>query len=244
MSQITTITLFKYQGFSNKVWAFGMMQFAHRHLKNVNGLQFYKLWGSGKENFNPKPDWSVYALLQIWENEESATTFFASSELMAKYKAHTTESWSLYLKNIISRGEWSGGNPFQKSNSLDSSNPMIVAITRATIKSKLLFRFWKYVPHSQGYLYDNPGLIYTKGFGEVPIKQMATLSVWKGKKYLDAFAYQNKPHVGAIRNTRDLKWYKEELFSRFQPFKSIGTWGGKNPLPELYLDQDKISEEN
>ena len=35
-----------------------MMQFAHRYLKNVEGLEFYKLWGSGKANFNPAPDWN------------------------------------------------------------------------------------------------------------------------------------------------------------------------------------------
>ncbi|MEM8845855.1 MAG: DUF3291 domain-containing protein [Bacteroidota bacterium] len=236
MSQITTITLFRYEGFWNKIWAFGMMQFAHKHLKRVNGLQFYKLWGSGKENFDPRPDWSVYALLQIWDDEASATSFLKTSELVSRYQKHTKENWTLYLKSIVSRGEWAGSNPFQKSTSLDETNPKVVAITRATIKTRLLITFWKYVPKSQGHLYKNEGLLYTKGFGEAPIKQMATFSVWKDKKYLDQFAYQNKPHVGAIRNTRSLKWYKEELFSRFQPYRSIGTWEGKNPLPELHWE--------
>ncbi len=210
-----------------------MMQFAHSYLKNVKGLQFYKLWGSGKENFNPRPDWSVYALLQVWDGELDAMHFFESSSLMVKYRKHTKESWALYLKNSISRGEWSGGNPFQKSTDLDDKNPLIVAITRATIKTNLLYKFWSYVPKSQGHLHNNEGLIYTKGFGEVPIKQMATFSIWKDKSYLDQFAYQNKSHVGAIKNTRSLKWYKEELFSRFQPYRSIGTWDGENPLAHL-----------
>ena len=236
MSQITNITLIKYRGFWRKIWAFGMMQFAQSPLKKVDGLQFYKLWGSGKENFTPLPDWSVYALLQIWDKEESARTFFSSSELYSIYHRRTEEHWTLYLKSIISRGAWSGSNPFRKSTDLDAENPFIVAITRATIKFRLLYRFWKYVPHSQGNLGTNKGLIYTKGFGEVPIKQMATFSVWRDKGSLDQFAYQNKPHVGAIRNTRTLDWYKEELFSRFQPYRSQGTWNGKNPLPDLNLE--------
>ena len=79
MSQITTITLFKYKTLGSKLWAFGMMQFAHRPLKEVNGLQLYKLMGSGKPGFNPFADWSGYALLQIWDNEEAAKVFLEES---------------------------------------------------------------------------------------------------------------------------------------------------------------------
>jgi hypothetical protein len=28
--------------------------------------------------------------------------------------------------------------------------------------------------------------------------------------------------------TRKLKWYKEEMFARFLPYKFQGTWNGKN----------------
>nr|WP_313809673.1 DUF3291 domain-containing protein [Allomuricauda sp.] len=219
-----------------------MMQFAHKHLRSVKGLEFYKLWGSGKEGFNPAPDWSIYALLQVWNNERDAEHFITTSALMERYRSHTEENWTLFLRNEKSRGSWSGGNPFQKSDALTDSNPYVVAITRATIKNKMLLKFWKYVPKSQKGLLENDGLLYTKGFGEVPIRNMATFSVWKDRKALDAFAYQNNPHVGAIQQTRKLDWYKEELFSRFQPYISIGTWNGMNPLPSLDPNQKKVDE--
>lgn len=216
------------------------MQFAHAHLKNAKGQEFYKLWGSGKEGFNPSPDWNVYALLQVWSSEADADVFFSTSELIDRYQLHTREKWQLYLKNIISRGLWSGGNPFQKSNGLQDKNPFVIAITRATIKTKLLYRFWKHVPRSQQGLLKNKGLIYAKGFGEVPIKNMATFSVWKDKGYMDEFAYGGSSHIEAIKNTRELQWYSEELFSRFQPYRSIGTWYGKNPLPDLDPDPKEV----
>ena len=233
MSQITTLTFFRYRGLRQKLWAFGMMQYGHVPMSKIAGLQFYKLMGSGKAGFNPLPDWSVYAVLQIWDNEASADLFFNASPLIERYKNHSEECWTLYLKNFAAKGEWSGKNLFQKNSKLDPENPFIAVITRATIKKRLLYRFWKYVPTSQASLEGNTGLIFTKGIGEVPIIQMATFSVWKNKESLMEYAYGSKEHQSAIKQTRQLQWYKEELFSRFQPYRSLGTWNGKQQLPEL-----------
>ena len=103
-------------------------------------------------------------------------------------------------------------------------------ITRATIKLSWLFRFWKYVPTSQEPLDGNKGLIYTKGIGEVPVVQMATFSLWKNFNAVKEYAYKSKQHKEAIKKTRKNKWYKEELFSRFHPYKSLGTWNDNNQL--------------
>ncbi|PIB38913.1 DUF3291 domain-containing protein [Maribacter sp. 4G9] len=233
MSQVTTLTFFRYLNLKGRIWAFGTMQFAHSPLSKVSGLQMYKLMGSGKQGFNPLPDWSVYALLQIWENEASADAFFDSSPLMKSYLKKSNERWTVYMKNSMAKGKWSGKNPFLKSNSLEAANPFIAVITRATIKPRMLFRFWKYVPTSQKPLRKNTGLLFTKGIGEVPVLQMATFSIWRDKESLMNFAYSSKEHQKAIQKTRQLNWYKEELFSRFQPYRSIGAWMGKNPLPDL-----------
>jgi heme-degrading monooxygenase HmoA len=229
--QITTITFFKYNGFRNKLWAFKMMQFAHVDLSKVAGCSFYKLMGSGKGiGFNPLPDWSVYSLLQIWESEAAANTFFTENALTKKYENQTAEMWTLYMRNISAGGAWSGGNPFEKSSQLSAKNPAIAVITRATIKWSMLPQFWKYVPVSHQSLAGNEGLIYTKGIGEVPILQMATFSLWKDLESVKKFAYESKEHQVAIQKTRRLEWYSEELFSRFQPYKELGSWGGKQLL--------------
>ena len=207
-----------------------MMQFAHSDLAEVKGLSFYRLMGSGKGNgFNPLPDWSVYSLLQVWESEEQANEFFTSSTLIEKYKSHTSEQYTLYMKNISAGGTWVGKNPFEKGIELDPSLPIAV-ITRATIKWNWLIRFWKYVPTSQEPLEGNKGLVYTKGIGEVPVVQMATFSLWKNFDAVKEFAYNSKQHKEAIRRTRKNEWYREELFSRFHPYKSSGTWQGNDLL--------------
>jgi len=228
--QITTLSLFKYTSLRNKFWGLKMMQFAHKDLVTTKGLTFYRLLGSGRgKGFNPFPDWSVYCLLQVWESEDAAYSFFQSSDLIKKYTDRSDELFTLYMKNISAGGTWVGKTPFEKGADLDPELPIAV-ITRATIKWNWLLRFWKYVPTSQEALNGNEGLIYTKGIGEVPIVQMATFSLWKNFEAVKQFAYNSKQHQEAIKRTRENEWYREELFARFQPYKSTGTWEGKDLL--------------
>ncbi len=225
MDQVTTITFCKYKSPFHKIWAFFMMQFAHGYLKEVEGMTFYKLMGSGKSlGFNPLPDWSVYGLVQVWRNHESAQQFIDRSELLGKYRDRSAECMTIFMRCITSHGEWSGQSPFHKTNDIDKTNPMVAVITRATIKVSKLLRFWRYVPTAQKPIKNADGLIYTKGIGEVPIKQMATFSLWESEDKMKKYAYESGEHQQAIRLTRELNWYKEELFARFQPYEFVGTW--------------------
>ena len=59
----------------------------HDLVKNVDGLQFYKLLGSGgKTGFSLFPDFSTYAMLSVWNNEEDAENFLKTSKLICSYK--------------------------------------------------------------------------------------------------------------------------------------------------------------
>lgn len=234
MSQITCITLCHYDKLADKAWAFGMMQWAHGMLGGLQGLQFYKLMGSGKGNgFNPWPDWSTYALLTTWSSEQSAREWVDYGKLMATYRDRCDYLATIYCRCIHSHGLWAGVEPFQVSESLDPKNPFIAVTTRAVIKWRYLRRFWKYVPTSSKPIHDDtPGLLYTKGVGEVPAINMATLSIWDSLESVKAFAYQSPEHQKAIKMTRELGWYSEELFARWQPYAIDGYWPGLVVLSE------------
>ena len=212
------------------------MQFAHRFLRKTPGLNFYKLMGSGKEpGFNPLPDWGVYALLCNWENEVAANDFLHQAPIFKRYQDHTTEQWTIFMKPLHAKGLWSGVNPFNPSSELDETNPLIAVITRATIRKKNLVQFWRYVPISQHpIIHGCEGLIYTKGIGEAPLVQMATFSIWRSIEDLKNFAYNSPEHKEAIAKTHRIDWYKEEMFARFQPYKSIGKWNGKDLLSSYF----------
>lgn len=215
-SQTVTISFFKYKTISSKFWAFGMMQYAHAHLSQANGCTFYKLMGTGKgDGFNPLPDFSTYALLMVWDDKNKAHQYLQHSDLFRKYKANAFTIKTHFMQCIKSHGKWSKQNPFVEHQLSPTENTNIGVITRATIKKRMLPKFWSYVPTSSKPLKNNPDLLFKKGIGEAPIIQMATFSIWKNIEALKNYAYQSKEHAIAIKKTRQLNWYKEELFARF-----------------------------
>lgn len=240
MSEVVTLSIFKYKQLKDQLWAFGMMQFAHRDLTKEKECSFYKLMGSGKENFNPLPDWSVYALLQVWDDAPAATKFFNSSKLFQRYRKHSSEVLVLHLHPIQSHGKWNGQMPFQ-IHKKKNEKAMIAAITRASIKKSKLRTFWKYVPRSQEPLHRANGLIYTKGFGEVPITEMATFSIWEKEDDLKNYAYKSREHAEAIKKTRKLNWYKEEMFSRYEIIDMFGSWESAKVPAEMFKPISQIA---
>lgn len=222
--QCTSLTFFNFHSTASKWWAFTQMQLAHAKLSRASGCSFYKLMGTGKnKGFDPRPDFSTYALLQVWNNESLARAFIDQSELLTAYRSRSKRHFTLYMQNIKSHGAWSGRNPFEASGGHKRDAPIAV-ITRATIKWSKMRAFWSYVPHSEEGIHTNPGLLYTKGIGEWPIRQMATFSIWQNEQAMRDFAYKEDGHLRAIQKTRELNWYSEELFSRFRLLDITGNW--------------------
>ena len=96
-----------------RLWAFNRMGSARREISRVTGLRFWKLLGAGHGGgFGLRPDFSRYGLLAVWEDAEAADRFFADSSVMASYRRHAEEIWSLRLLPVYALGTWSGVNPF------------------------------------------------------------------------------------------------------------------------------------
>ena len=234
MSQITTCTFFKLESFSNKFWAFSQMQLGHAHFKNIEGLVFYKLLGSGAENgFSSKPNFGTYALLCIWGTEIHAAKFFENNSFFKKYESKSSESFTVFAQSAEAHGKWDGKQPFISTAILEIDKPIMV-LTRASIRISKLISFWRKVGNVSKSLEDYDGLVLSIGVGEWPLIQQATLSIWKTQAEMIDYAYKNKKHLEVVRLTRKLNWYKEELFARFIPYKFLGTWNGKNV--ENFLD--------
>jgi len=229
-NQTVLISFFRFLP-GQKLWAMKQMGVIPRRLEGTEGMTFHKMLGTGGGlGYSFKPDLNTYALLTVWDRREDADAFERSSAVMDAFRKHTEEIYSLFLHPIKSRGKWSGKEPFRPAEPLPE-NPLIVALTRATLKMRYYIPFWKRVGAVSRSLEEASGLIFTKGIGERPWIMQATFSVWRSLDEMAAFAHQKHgKHYEAITTTRRLKGFKEELYARFQPVESRGSWKGSDPV--------------
>ena len=218
--QITTISIYRFK--SNKYWAFKQMRLSLDPLSTVKGLSFYKVLGCGAGNgFSIFTDLGTYVKLQIWDSEEFADTYFNNHSLHQQYITHSETHQTIYMHAGDGHGEWDGSNPFQHRKIADTDSQIMV-LTRATIYAKKLLNFWKYVPRVSKSMEGAPGLQFALGIGELPLIQQATISLWEDKEAMMNYAYTMKRHKEVVKQTRKQNWYKEELFTRFIPYRSEG----------------------
>lgn len=218
------------------------MMLTQNRLKGTSGLVFHKMLGTGGgSGYSISPDFGTFALLTVWDTGSLAMDFESQSEVMRDFRDHASEVYSIFLSSIRARGLWSRQQPFQPEEA-DPHNPLLVVLTRATLKPRYYYQFWKRVKGVSQSHTDAPGLIFSKGVGERPWIMQATFSIWKSEADMAAFAHKKGgKHYEAIQATRRLNGFKEELYARFQPILSKGTWRGEDPVGEALRAMEKTA---
>jgi heme-degrading monooxygenase HmoA len=213
MEQVVYLHFFSYTQY--RFWAFTQMQRAHAGLQDCIGLQFYKMLGTGAgAGFSLRPDFSTYALLSVWDSEDDKKQAFASSPVLQAFFDRSATQRTFALRPIHTHGKWSGHSPFVVQKPL-GDNPIGV-ITRATLNPSRLIDFWQHVPQASQAIKEAKGVGFFKGIGEWPFVQQATFSVWESAKAIRTFAYASQAHASIVKKTRERKWYKEDMFNRFE----------------------------
>lgn len=236
-TEVVTMSLFRYDGLANRWQAFRQMGFWPESLSTTPGLKQAKLLGSGAGNgFSIWPNWGVYAMLAIWEDESAARAFMATDEWWQTNKQRTTECYTVFMRAAVVHGAWGGEQPFEITAEYDLQAPVAV-ITRATIKLRHIPGFWRFVPKVSAQAKERPGQQLSIGVGEWPLFMQATFSIWNSSKSMMDYAYQHPYHREVIQKTRELGWYKEELFARFLPYAEEGTWENR----EHFILQPQVS---
>jgi spheroidene monooxygenase len=228
-----SLSLFRFSGLGSRLWVIGQMGAARFALRNEKKALFWKLCGSGTgEGFTPRPNWGVWAILAVWPDEDTARDRSARSPVWQRWRAHATESCTIFLSPLSARGSWSGVNPFVPETDPNAPEGPLAVLTRATVKPSRALRFWSRVPDISSVIGQDPNVMFKIGIGEVPLLHQITFSIWPDTTSMAHFARGDGPHGRAIKAVRDEGWFTDELYARFRVLGADGLWHGQPPLPQ------------
>ena len=198
-------------------------------LGGVDGLAFWRLLGTGSgDSTGGGADLARTAMFAVWANEGDLDRFLETSPIPARWD-EAEEAWHVRLRSIGGHGRWRGVDPLEGVEE-GRRDGAVAIVTRADVRRSAWKVFGAASNVVDAELHTAPGLIDVVGIGEAPIGRLATFSLWESLGDARHFAYSMPDHVDVVRRTREEDWYSEELFVRFEPFGSTGTWNGRDPL--------------
>lgn len=222
--QTAVLSLVNYQK-SSLPWGIMRLVIGKYPLRNIPGLQFVKVLGSGKHGgFDLKPSFSKQGLFCIFDTFEQAQHFLENSSILKEYQNHSSEYFSVMLQAYSSKGSWSK-KTIEVTKEAPLSGP-IAGITRASIKFSKAASFWSKAPPAQASLEQAPGCLLAAGLGEAPYLRQATFTMWESANAMDQYA-RSGAHLEAIQTAYQGQFFSESMFTRFIPINPHGVWRGK-----------------
>jgi hypothetical protein len=190
-----------------------------RRVKDVPGLRFVRHLGTGRGvAMGLGGDLRRWATFAVWDREVDLEPLGDGAD----------EAWSVRLEPLGARGSWGGRTPLPDGRR--TTDGPVAVLTRARLRVRSWPAFYRSVPPVEAALHAAPGVLAVVGVGEAPVGLQATFSLWRSTEDMEAFAAAPGPHRVVARRARAEGWFAEDLFARFRPYASTGTWGGRDPL--------------
>lgn len=223
-TQVVTLTLWRFDTLAAKLWMFGQMGLARRAISHMDGLSFFKLVGTGAgAGFSTRPDFSRYGLFCVWRDRQAAEAGLARNQTLQRLKGRAIACVTLFLQPTQTRGQWATREPFNVDPDTEPAGP-IVALTRATLKTQHIARFWSLVPAISDAVEREDKQHFMLGLGEVPYRNQITFSIWTDAAQMVHFARTSETHGVAVRRAYEEGWFSEYLFARFNLLSVEGRW--------------------
>jgi heme-degrading monooxygenase HmoA len=197
-------------------------------LHQVPGLRFFRLLGTGRgTTTSASVDPRRTAMFAVWDDETALEAFLAHGAIARRWRS-AEEVYTVRLRALRGHGTWRGVALLEGLSAGRAGGPVAV-LTRADVRLRRWLPFLGAGPAVSNAVQQAPGLLAVVGVGEAPLGRQATFSLWSSAAHVEAFA-GHPAHRRVVERTRAEGWYGEELFARFEPYGSEGTWDGRDPL--------------
>jgi len=216
-------------------------------LARGGGPVFWRLLGTGRgSDTGVGVDPRRTALFALWDDDAALDAFLARSPIGLRWRS-AEEAYTVRLRRLGGHGTWRGVDVLEgmaaasadiddevgasaSARAVHAEPGPVAVLTRATVRARHWPAFVGAGRRVSAELAATAGLLAVVGIGEAPVGRQATFSLWRSTADAHAFAYGRPDHLDAVRRTRAEGWYGEQLFARFQPYGSAGTWDGRDPL--------------
>jgi heme-degrading monooxygenase HmoA len=201
-------------------------------LRGTAGLHVARLLGTGRGSSTaPGADLARTALFAVWDSPAALDAFEAGplGARMRRTRDRGGEVYAVRLALVSGHGRWGGRDVLAGLEQRGAGDGPLAVLTRAVVRPRAWRRFAGVGPAVSDEVGGAPGLLAVVGVGEAPFGLQATFSLWRDTAAMRAFARADE-HRAVVRRTRREGWYGEELFARFSPVASAGTWDGRDPL--------------
>ncbi|HEX4305935.1 MAG TPA: hypothetical protein VHZ54_07870 [Solirubrobacterales bacterium] len=180
----------------------------------------------------PKPTLAEVGLIAGWEDDEHLDRFLADPAMAGPLAS----GWHVRMRPVRVFGAWPAmpGLP-DEPIPVEDTEPVVVL----TLGRPRLTRLHSFLPTSaraEAALDGVPGLLASTGLAHPP-RLVSTFSVWESAAAMRAYAHHDAgAHTAAVRRDREVGFHHESAFIRFRPYRSAGSWAGRDPLAGLLKD--------
>jgi spheroidene monooxygenase len=173
-----------------------------------------RLMGCGsRDGFSIIPDLRTYCLMSALEDPADMARL-RRTRLYRWVASPSIEQLHFELSPSTGHGTWDGDEVFAYSGHRAGARPFAV-LTHARVGRGSMRRFWRSVPAIREDLKHAGGCLYHIGFGEHPLRTLATFSIWNDLPSMQQFAYRHTAHHDVSVAARKEHWLAESMFVRF-----------------------------